>query len=336
MTTSIEEFGLTADGETVERITLIGGGLMAKVMTWGAVLQDLRLEDHKAPLVLGFPKFETYPEHSPYFGAIAGRVANRIAHGRYSVGDKTFQLDQNMPGGHTLHGGSMGVGKRLWSIADVGSRHVTLTLHDPDGMMGFGGACDMTCEYTLKDNGTLSVALTSRVDQAGPVNLTHHSYFALDDTGDCRNLHMRIAADKITAVDEDMIVTGETPSVHGTAFDFSATRLVSAAMPPVGFFDHNFCLRDQRGNLQESALAFSPASKVEMRVFTTEPGVQFYAGHKLNTPAGLTGQPYKAHAGFCMEAQNWPDAVNHKHFPEAIVQPDEPLRQVTEYRVKKR
>ncbi|MEO1399286.1 MAG: galactose-1-epimerase, partial [Pseudomonadota bacterium] len=196
--------------------------------------------------------------------------------------------------------------------------------------------CEMTCEYALKDNGTLSVALTSNVDEAGPVNLTHHSYFALDHTGDCRALEMRIAADRITAVDETMIPTGETPDVADTAFDFRKTRVISDAMPPVGFFDHNFCLRAERGNIQEVALAYSPVSKIEMRVFTTEPGLQFYAGHKLDTPAGLTGEPYNAYAGFCLEAQNWPDAVNHEHFPQAIVQPGEPLRQVTEYRFKKR
>ena len=128
-----EHFGTTEAGEPVQRITLTGGGLTANVMTWGAVVQDLRLDGHAPPLVLGFDTFDHYPAHSPYFGAIAGRVANRIGEGRFDIDGVAYQTDQNFLGTHTLHGGSKGIGKQNWDLVDWGSDFATLSIDDPDG-----------------------------------------------------------------------------------------------------------------------------------------------------------------------------------------------------------
>ena len=178
-----EHFGTTVDGETVQRFTLAGGGLSAKIMNWGAVVQDLRLVDHAAPLVLGFEHFDDYPAHSPYMGAIAGRCANRIGGGRFSIAGQRYQSDRNFLGKHTLHGGAKGFGKRVWDVALHGDDFLTLALHSPDGDMGFPGALDVTCTYRLKIPGTLSVELTATTDEPTLCNLAHHSYFNLEDGG---------------------------------------------------------------------------------------------------------------------------------------------------------
>ncbi len=206
-----EVFGTTAEGETVHRYHITGGGLTATVMEWGAVLQDLRLDGHNAPLVLGFDRFEDYPASSPYFGAIAGRYANRIANGKFIIDGHRFRADTNFLGKHTLHGGAMSTGKRLWSLEMRGSDFITLRLHDPDGFMGFPGNLEITCTYRLKLPGTLSIELSATTDQPTLCNLTNHSYFNLDDGGADSVLDHRLVinAGAYLPVDDELeIATG--------------------------------------------------------------------------------------------------------------------------------
>ncbi|MEE9314794.1 MAG: aldose epimerase family protein [Rhizobiaceae bacterium] len=330
-----EIFGATKDGQSVYRVQLTGGGLSASIITWGAALQDLRLDGHKAPLVLGFDNFDDYPAHSPYFGAIPGRVANRIGNAKFKIDGKNYKVDANINGKHTLHGGTKGIGKRNWQIADLGTSHVDLTLTDPDGTMGFPGTCEMTCSYVLKDDGILHISLTTRSDAPTIANLTHHSYFNLDGGSDNRDHTVQIFADNITEVDSDYIPTGKLIPVEGTAHDFRTPKRIGQDLTDDTIYDHNFCLANERRNLQDVAMAHSDKSGITMNIATTEPGLQFYAGHKVSTPAGLMGEPYKTYSGFCFEAQNWPDAINQKDFPNAILRPDEELRQITEYRFSK-
>jgi aldose 1-epimerase len=305
-------------------------------MNWGAVVQDLRLEGHDAPLVLGFENFADYPPFSPYMGAIAGRFANRIAGGRFTINGQHYQADANFLGKHTLHGGAKGFGKRLWDVALHGDDFVTLTLHSPDGDHGFPGALEATCTYRLKIPGTLSVELTATTSEPTLCNLTNHSYFNLDDggSGDILDHRLMLAAAAYLPVDDELIPTGLVQPVAGTAFDFRQARPVRC--PGEGgqqLYDHNFCLGAGRGPLRQAAWAQGASSGVEMEMWTTEPGVQFYAGHKVaRDQEGLGGRHYKAYAGFCLEAQVWPDAPNHAHFPQAVLWPGEIYRHVTEYR----
>jgi aldose 1-epimerase len=205
-----EEFGTTPEGETVHRVEISGGGITARILNWGAVVQDLRLAEHDAPLVLGFERFEDYPVHSAYFGAIAGRYANRLAGGRFTIEGQRHQADTNFLGKHTLHGGKKSIGKRLWRIAARGSDFVTLALTDLDGAMGFPGTLEIACTYRLKLPGTLSVELSATTDQATLCNLAHHSYFNLNDGGmnDVLGHRLMIAAQAYTPVDDELIPTG--------------------------------------------------------------------------------------------------------------------------------
>ncbi|MGI9365676.1 MAG: aldose epimerase family protein [Rhizobiaceae bacterium] len=331
-----EIIGQLDTGQSVYRLQLKGGGLTANILTWGAVLQDLRLDGHDAPLVLGFDEFEPYLEHSPYFGATVGRYANRIGNGRFKLDGVDHSTDINGAGKHTLHGGSAGYGRRQWEIADLGTSHVYLTLRDEAGTMGFPGNCDVTCSYTLKEEGTLHVAYTVRSDAPTPAGLAHHSYFTLDGSPDCRNHEMQILADHYLPVDEELIPTGEIASVEGTVFDFRQAKTIGDDFDENTILDHNFCLARSRRGLQDIANVYCPNSSVSLTVASSEPGLQVYAGHKVNTPvAGLAGETYGAFAGFCMETQNWPDAPNQPDFPDSIVRPDQELRQITEYRFSK-
>jgi len=331
-----EKFGKTDDGLAVHRFTISGGGLTAHVMSWGAVLQDLRLAGHDAPLVLGFDRFADYPAHSPYMGAIAGRYANRIAGGRFTLAGARYQLDRNFLGKHTLHGGSNSFGKQVWEVLLHGQDFVTFALHDPDGAMGFPGAVDVTCTYRMKIPGTLSVELSATSDEPTLCNLAHHSYFNLNDGGssDILDHRLMLSAAAYLPVDDELIPTGVVQPVAGTAFDFRQAR--SIRLEEAGeqvVYDHNFCLAAACGPLKQAAWAQGSSSGVEMEVWTTEPGVQFYAGHKVERSVpGLGGRMYKAYAGFCLEPQIWPDSPNRPYFPQAVLWPGDTYRQVTEYR----
>ncbi len=334
----MELFGNTPDGADVFRIGISGGGLSARIISWGAVVQDLRLEGHRSPLVLGFENFEDYPDKSPYFGAIAGRFANRIAGGRFSIDGEEFHADQNFLGKHTLHGGANGIGKRNWKIADTGGDFVTLTLLDGAGEMGFPGTLDIACTYRLLPPARLMVELEATTDAPTPCNLAHHSYFNLNDggEGDVLDHRLQLAADAYLPVDDELIPTGVVQPVEGTDFDFRLARPIRQdSGDEQQLYDHNFCLAAQHGDLQRAVWAQGNASGVEMEVWTTEPGVQLYAGGGIaEMHGGLEGRAYNAHSGFCLEAQTWPDGPNRSYFPKCILHPGETYRQVTEYRFK--
>lgn len=331
-----EHFGTTPAGEVVQRFTISGGGLTARIINWGAAVQDLRLSGHEASLVLGFEHFDDYPQFSPYFGAIPGRVANRIAGGRFTIDSVEYQADTNFLGKHTLHGGSKGFGKRVWDVALHGDDFVTMTLHSPDGDMGFPGALEATCTYRLKIPSTLSVELTATTDEPTLCNLTNHTYFNLDDGGSTDILDHRLLlnAAAYLPVDSELIPTGVVQPVAGTPFDFRAARPIRNQTDGVQtLYDHNFCLAAARGHLKQAAWAQGAKSGVEMKMWTTEPGVQFYAGGKVaREQEGLGGRRYQNHAGFCLEAQIWPDSPNHPYFPQAVLWPGEIYRHTTEFR----
>jgi len=328
-----EIFGHLDDGEAVERITIAGGGLTARVLTWGAVIQDLRLDGHGAPLVLGFETLSAYLAHSPYFGATPGRCANRIDAGRFVLDGTEYQLECNERGVTHLHGGSDGIGGRNWRIADRGTDFVTLTIVDPAGRAGYPGNCTITCTYRLSGEGVLSAVYEATTDAPTPVNLCQHSYFILDDEADALGHEIRLAAEYYLPVDADLIPTGEVRPVAGTPFDLTHWTPLRRQVEAGGIaFDHNFCLSPARAAKRPVAEVRSTRSGIVLGVRTTEPGVQLYTGSKVNPPVpGLEGRRYGAFAGFCLETQIWPDAVNHAHFPDAILRPGETLRQETDY-----
>jgi aldose 1-epimerase len=336
MPTQGEVFGRTPAGEAVERYGISAGGLSACVMTWGAAIQDLRLDGHRPPLVLGFESFDDYPRRSPYFGAIVGRCANRIRGGRFVIDGRRYVGDLNFMGKHLLHGGTGGTGQRIWRVAEHGADFIRLTLTDPAGWMGFPGNLDISCTYKLSHGGTLRVELSATTDAPTLCNLAQHSYFNLDDggSGDVLDHRLMINAAAYLPVDDELIPTGLVRPVDGTVFDFMLSRPVRIDEGGAQIaYDHNFCLSAARGGLRQAAWAQGALSGVEMEVWTTEPGIQFYCGHKLSGDLpGLGGRRYGARAGLCLEPQVWPDSPNRPYFPQAVLRPGETYRQLSEYR----
>jgi aldose 1-epimerase len=335
-----DTFGETPDGEVVRRVRLTCGDLTAHVIEWGAVVQDLRLDGHTPPLVLGFARFEDYPRHSQYFGAIAGRCANRIANASFGLDGRNCEVDRNFLGKHHLHGGAKGFGKRLWSFVDHGPDFVTLELVSEDGDMGYPGRLTARCTYRLTQENALAVELGAETDSPTLCNLAQHSYFNLDDGGATPILEheIEIEAESYLPVDHELIPTGEVRSVAGTDFDFRTMRPIrhERGREQV-LYDHNFCLSKERVGVRRISSVTGARSGISLEVHATEPGVQFYAGQKVSVPVpGLDGIVYGAWSGLCLEPQVWPDAANHPGFPSAVLRPGERYRQVTEYRFEQR
>ena len=327
----MKSFGETAGGSPVQRVRISGQGLTVWVLTWGAVVQDLRLEGVPHPLVLGFPRFPPYLESAAYFGAIVGRLANRIADGRARIAGRVHRLDRNDGGRHTLHGGADGSGCRLWRLEDAGEDFVTLRCTLPDGHMGFPGTLDAAATYRITSGPALALDLSAETDAETLCGLAHHSYFNLDGAGRIHDHWLKIAADAVLPVDEEQIPTGEVMKVEGTAFDFRTARRIGAAGIA---YDHNFCLSEDRRPLREVAELSGPRSGLTLTLATTEPGLQVYTAATLSSGAtpGLTGTPYGPYAGVALEPQVWPDALNQPWSVTARLRPGEVYRQRSVFR----
>ncbi len=325
-------FGRLADGTSVEAVRLAGGGLCATFLTWGAVLQDLRLEGHSPALVLGLPDLDAYLAHSRHFGATAGRCANRIANGRAEIDGQVYDLDRNYLGKHTLHGGGDGTGKRLWTLVGHDDASTRFEIVLPDGHMGFPGRLVIAAVFRLVDPGVLDIVYEATTDRPTLCNIAHHSYFVLDDSGGILDHDLQVMAERYTPVNGEMIPTGECAAVAGTKFDFRSLRRIRQPDGGGPVIDHNYCLSDARVPLRPVARLASPASGVGLELRSTEPGLQVYDGAPLDVPVpGLDGRRMGAFAGMALEPQVWPDAPNHAGFPSAVLRPGETYRQHTQF-----
>jgi aldose 1-epimerase len=338
------DYGKTADGTAVDLYTLTNAhGLVAKVITYGAIVSELHVPDKDgktADIVLGCPDLKTYEAGHPFFGAIAGRVANRIANARFTLDGKEYKLAANN-GAHTLHGGKKAFDKYVWHAVPVDARHgaaVRLTRTSPDGEEGFPGNLKVAVTYTLTDNNELRIDYEATTDKATPVNLTNHSYFNLagHNSGTVLDQEMMLAADKYTPADATLIPTGKIEAVKGTPFDFTKPTIIGSRFKdlkgdPVGY-DLNYVL-NAHGKLTElAARARDPKSGRVLEMYTTEPGVQLYTTNSLDKQKGKDGATYRRYAAFCLEAQHYPDALHHENFPSIVLKPGDTYRQTTIYK----
>jgi len=324
-------FGTLPDGREVAGVRLRAGELAAEFIGYGAVLRDLRLDGVRHPLVLGFDALDDYLVHSRYFGATAGRFANRIAEGRFTLDGRTYQLDRNFRARHHLHGGVAGLGKRVWDLVDAAEDAATFRIVSPDGDGGYPGRVEVRARFTLVPPATLRISYEARTDAPTIVNLAHHSYFNLDGRPDCLGHSLEIAADAYLPVNDTLIPTGEMAPVEGTPFDFRRPRAIGDSGLD---YDHNFCLAPARRSFPAfAARATGSDGNIALEVWTTEPGLQFYDGAKLDVPVpGLDGRRYGRNAGFCLEPQIWPDAPNRPGFPSAVLLPGGTYAQTSEFR----
>lgn len=327
---SVHPFGVTAAGAAVEDVRIAGGGLSASFLTWGCVTRDLRIEGLDRPLVLGLRSIEDYERHGrQHIGAIAGRCANRIAAGRFSIDGRVHQAALNADGATTLHGGDGGFGRSLWRLEDHGPDHALFVIRHEDGREGFPGAIEASCGYRLVD-GALELELTARADAPTLCNLAQHNYYNLSGADQIDDHRLWLAADRLTPLGSDMTPTGAVIAANG-AYDFTSARPVGAAP-----LDVNFVLASARRAAPAPAARLS-AGGVELTVETTEPGLQVYTADGLDlAPGAAPGGPVVGRrAGLCLEPQLWPDAANHPGFPSAVLRPGEVYRQTTRLRLRR-
>jgi aldose 1-epimerase len=330
-------FGKLPDGTAVELYTLTNAhGLLAKISTYGTIITELHVPDRGGKLgdiVLGFDNLAQYLKGHPYFGCTVGRVANRIAKGKFTLDGKTYTLAVNNGPNH-LHGGLKGFDKVVWKAEPQVGAAVKFTYTSADGEEGYPGKLAVTVVMTLTDANELRIDYTATTDKATPVNLTNHSYFSLAGTGDVLAHELMLAADEYTPTDTTLIPTGEIKAVKGTPVDFTSPKAIGARITEVGNeekgYDHNFVIRGGGKSLTLAARVYEPRTGRVMEVHTTEPGVQLYSANYLDgSLIGKNGVVYGRHTAFCLETQHYPDSVNQPKFPSTILRPGQTYKQTT-------
>ena len=332
-------YGKMPDGTAVDVYIVKDGDVEAHIITYGATVVSLTTPDrnHKAgDIVLGFDSLDGYlSKGDPYFGAIVGRYANRIAGAKFALDGKTFNVPQN-DGPNSLHGGTKGFDKVVWegkALADG----VEFQYVSKDGDQGYPGTLTAIVRYTLKNN-VLHIDYTATTDKDTVVNLTNHSYFNLSGAADILSHELKLNASRYTPVDATLIPTGELAKVDGTPFDFRKSTAVGARINAKDEqitrgkgYDHNWVL-DSSGKLAEAAEVYDPASGRVLQVWTDQPGIQFYSGNFLDGAAKGKGKVYGHRSGFCLETQHFPDSPNHPKFPTTELKPGQKYHTVTEFR----
>ena len=338
-----EKFGTAKNGKEVYAFTISNAnGMQAKIINFGAILVSLLVPDKDGKpedVVLGYDSLEEYYGNGSFFGATIGPSANRIGGASFEINGKAYQIDVN-DGPNNLHSHmENGYHKQVWDAVE-GDNSVTLTLEGKDGEMGFPGNKKITMVYSLSEDNALKLSYHVSADADTIVNLTNHTYFNLagHKAGKIEDHLLQLHAGNYTPVVPGAIPTGEIQPVAGTPMDFTK-------MKPIGqdinadfeqlkltlVYDHNFVIDGADGSLKEIAVAEDPKSGRKMKVFTTLPGVQFYAGNCIGEDTGKDNTPYGPRKGFCLETQYYPDNIHHPNFPQSVFGPGRDYESVTVY-----
>lgn len=335
-------FGKLPDGREVKVYTLTNAnGVTAEVLNYGGIMHSLTLPDRNgkmADVILSCPTLECYATQSPYFGAIAGRYANRIAKGKFTLAGTEYTLATNNDPNH-LHGGNVGFDKVIWDVEPlevVNGSGLRMTYLSKDMEEGYPGNLRSVVHYILTNDNEFIVEYEATTDKPTVLNLTQHNYYNLggEGTGTILDHELMLSADHYTPVDATGITTGQIAPVANTPFDFTKPTAIGARIAKVeGGYDHNFAVNGEAGQMRLAAKVKDPDSGRVMEIHTTEPGIQFYTGNFLDgTITGKSGQAYQRNAGFCLETQKYPDSPNKPNFPSAVLQPGETYRHRTIHR----
>lgn len=344
MSVTVTPFGTGPGNVPVELYTLTNGPLSASVATYGGTLVRLSVPDRDGEpgdVVLGFDTLDGYLADQGCFGALVGRVANRISGARFTLDGREYLLDRNH-GAHHLHGGSGGFHTQVWRAEpDEGADGPSLTLRhrSPDGDQGYPGTLEAAAVYTLLADG-LRLDLSATTDRATVVSLTGHAYFNLSARPgkDCLGHVLTIPARRRLETDGELIPTGNLAETAGTPFDFTRGRTVGDRIgepfPPLAAakgYDHCYVL--EGGGLRPAAVVEEPGSGRVMEILTTQPCLQFYSGNHIpNGLPGKGGTVYGERSGFCLEPQGFVDAPNREGFPPLTLVPGDEYRHTILYR----
>jgi aldose 1-epimerase len=337
-------FGTTNEGAAVDLYTLKNtAGMEVDIITLGAALRAIRVPDKNGQIrdvLLGYDTPAEYQDVRGYLGAVIGRNGNRIGGAKVTIDGVDYKLEAN-ENENNLHSGSEGFHTVIWTAAEADEGHVVLTYRSPDGEQGFPGNMDVSVTYTLTDSGEVVIAYRATTDKKTVANFTNHAYFNLDgqDSGSIEAQELEILASYYTPVaDSKSIPTGEIASVSGTPMDFRQMTPIGARIGEdfeqlafTGGYDHNYVLDKADGSLQLAARARSNVSGIQMDVYSTCVGVQFYAGNFVGGQTGKGGVHYENRQGFCLETQYFPNSVNEKNFKQPFLSPGETYESTTKY-----
>ena len=339
-----KDFGKTADGHAVELYTLTNAnGMKADIMTYGGTVVSLTAPDRTGKfgdVILGMDDVGAYEKGTAYFGALIGRYGNRIGKAQFALDGKTYKLPAN-DNGNTLHGGTRGFDKHVWTAKPGTGSELELTYVSKDGEEGFPGTLTSKVVYSLTDKNELKIDYSATTDKTTVVNLTNHTYFNLAGPGEGTILNHEVAinASRFTPVDSGLIPTGELRQVKGTPFDFHNPTAIGARIDQndeqLKFgkgYDHNWVLDKGAGGLTGAAIVHEPKSGRVMEVWTTEPGLQFYTGNFLDGSLKGKGKSFPHRGAFCMETQHYPDSPNKSSFPSTTLKPGQTYKTTTIYR----
>lgn len=333
-----------AAGKPVDLYTLTNGkGVEAEISTYGATVVRLKAPDKSGKpgdIILGFDTLAGYLQDEPYLGAIVGRYGNRIAHGRFTLEGKQYNVPKN-DGDNSLHGGKKGFDKVVWNAkpsSDTNGASLELTYLSKDGEEGYPGNLSMKVVYTLTAAGEVRIDYSATTDKPTVLNPTNHTYFNLSGgNGDILKHNVTLYASRFTPVDSGLIPTGELRPVKGTPFDFLQPHPIGARIEAndeqlkLGKgYDHNWVLDSQSGSLAKAAEVYESTTGRVLEVWTTQPGIQFYSGNFLDGKlTGRGGHVYQKHQGLCLETQHFPDSPNHPAFPTTELKPGQTFHATT-------
>ncbi len=312
-------FGRTEDGRAVEEVILESADAAVAVLSYGCVVRDWRVDSPggSLPMVLGFPRIEDYERHSASHGAIVGRVANRIAGSRFTLDGTIYQLTPS-EGPNQLHGGAVGLGRRVWRMeVDSSAGVVQLVYTSPDGEEGYPGAVDFAVTFRL-EGPRLVCEMRGVPDRPTPINLANHSYYNLGGVGTVKDHLLWVDAEAYTPTDDALIPSGEIRPVEGTGLDFTAEREIGDTR-----LDVNLVLREGRDTKRPAARVLCPRTGMRLELVTAEPGLQLFDASSMTIGAkGHDGQSYGPYAGLCLEAQHFPDSLAHPDWPSIVRTPE--------------
>jgi len=322
------------EGKPVEEVTIRSGKYLAKVLSLGAVLEDLQVPDKKGVMQRVVAKMDDVLANvtSPHYGQVIGRFANRISGGKFVLHGKTYQMETNDHGVNALHNGASDYGLHQWTFApsDPNASSVTLSYKSPDGDGGMPGNLEVSVTYTLSSQGHLSLKYRAKSDKDTPLNLTNHTYFNLSGKGSIEDSYVRLVCPQVLEVSDLLIPTGRRIDVSGGPFDFTKEKQVGQDIATVGSgYDHCFILADSSKKLKEFGSVYDPKSGIVMKMSTTLPAVQFYTGNFLD--GGKKGNGFGRHEAMCFETQFYPDSPNHPDFPSCILKAGELFQSETVY-----
>ena len=338
-----ENYGLTKDGREAKTYTITNSkGASVTISDFGGIITKLLVPNKDGKLidvVLGYDSASDYENGGGFLGALIGRVGNRIGKGHFTLNGQEYQVATN-DGANHLHGGNIGFDKYIWQVEEV-EQGLKLSMESSDGDEGYPGNMKVEVLYTFDDDNCLTIDYKAESDKDTLCNLTNHAYFNLDghDGGNIEEHVLKLYASAFTPTDEGNIPTGEIADVSETPFDFMMAKMIGQDIEKDckqikygSGYDHNFVLDKALGEMGMVADVHSNKSGIRMTCETSQPGVQFYTGNHLGGNVGKDGVIYKKRGGFCLETQNFPDAINHDNFPSAILKAGEPYEEVTKYR----